>query len=91
MHTSEVAKFRQDQALQEQSAQQALYGLASVANHASINARMQRGADYLLTLLDAGKYEEVAHLMETTAWALEEGTDYMMTNENTHNEKGNSI
>ena len=68
MHISDVAKFRHEQALQEQAAQQALYGLASVANHASINAQMQRGAEYLLTLLEVWKYEEVAHLMETSDW-----------------------
>ena len=89
MHVSEIAKFRQEQALEEQSAQQALYGFASVTTHTSINARMQRGAEYLLTLLEAGKYEEVAHLMETTAWAREDATGHMMTNENTHNERGN--
>ena len=72
MHISDIAKFRQEQALQEQSAQQALHGFASIANHASINARMQRGADYLLTLLDAGKYEEVIQLMETKTWGIEE-------------------
>ena len=89
MQQSDIARFRQEQILQEQSAQQALYGFTSVANHASINARMQRGAEYLLTLLDAGKYEEVAHLMETTAWALEDATGHMTTNENTYNERGN--
>ena len=69
---SEVARFRQNQALQEQSAHQALYGFATIANHASITARMERGAEHLLSLLEQGKYEEVAHLMETTAWGLEE-------------------
>ena len=84
---SEMVSFRQKQALQEQAAQQALYGLASVANHASINARMQQGADYLLTLLEAGQYEEVAHLMETTAWALEDATGHMTTKENAQSER----
>lgn len=72
MQQSDIAHFRQNQALQEQAAQQALYGFASVANHASINARMQRGADYLLTLLEVGKYEEVIQLMETKTWGIEE-------------------
>jgi len=75
MQQSDIAKFRQEQALQEQAAQQALYGLAAVANHASINARMQRGAGYLLTLLEAGKYEEVARLMETPDWGVEARSD----------------
>ena len=70
MAESNIAHFRQEQILQEQAAQQALYGLAAVANHASVNARMQRGADYLLTLLEAGKYEEVARLMESPDWGV---------------------
>ena len=68
MHVSDVAKFRQEQVLQEQ----ALHGLASAATHASINARMQRGADYLLTLLEVGKYEKVIQLMEAKTWGIEE-------------------
>ncbi len=72
---SEIARFRQKQALQEQAAQRGLSDFASVANHASINARMQRGADYLLTLLDAGKYEKVIQLMETRTWGIEEEED----------------
>ena len=72
MQQSEIARFRQNQALQEQAAQQALYGLASVATHASINVRVQRGAEYLLTLLEAEKYEEVIQLMETKTWGIEE-------------------
>jgi hypothetical protein len=73
MAESEIARFSQKQALQEQAAQQALHGFASVATHASINARMQRGADYLLTLLEVGKYEKVIQLMETKTWGIEEG------------------
>ena len=81
MSNSEVAKFRQEQALQEQAVQHALYSFASVATHSSITARMERGAEHLLTLLEEGKYEQVAHLMETTAWALEEVTCPITTNE----------
>ena len=83
MAESNIARFRQEQALQEQAAQQALYGLAAVANHASINARMQRGAEYLLTLLHEGKYEEVVYLMESPTWGLEEGNgpDHLVTQE----------
>jgi hypothetical protein len=72
MFESEVARFRQEQALQEQAAQQGLYGVAVVASHASITARMERGAEYLLTLLAEGKHEEVALLMETPMWGREE-------------------
>jgi len=71
MAESEVAQFRQEQVLQEQAAQQGLHGLAVVANHESITARMEQGAEHLLKLLEEGKYREVAILMETPAWGLE--------------------
>ena len=72
MAESEVAKFRQQQALQEQAAQQGLYGLAIVASHETITARMERGAERLLQLIQEGKHEEVIILMETPTWGLEE-------------------
>ncbi len=72
MAESEVAKFRQDQALQDEAARQGLYGLAVVANHASITARMERGADHLLKLIEAGKHEEAIALMETSTWGVAE-------------------
>lgn len=68
---SDIARFRREQALREQAAQQGLYGMAAVAMHASITARVQRGAEYLLTLLEAGRHEEVVSLMETPAWGVE--------------------
>jgi hypothetical protein len=34
---------------------------------------MERGAERLLQLIEEGKHEEVAVLMETPAWCLEEG------------------
>ncbi len=69
---SEIADFRHQQALQEEAAHQGLYGVAAVASHASITARMERSADYLLKLVEEGKHEEVAILMETPTWGLEE-------------------
>ena len=71
MAESEVARFRQQQALQEQAAQQGLSGLAVVSRHDFIEARMERGAERLLHLIKEGKHEEVKRLMETEAWALE--------------------
>jgi hypothetical protein len=84
---SDIAHFRQEQALQEQAVQQALYGFASVATHASITARMERGADRLLALFAQGKPEEAIRLWETTTWALEEVTCSIMTNEHRQNEQ----
>ena len=67
-HKSEVAQFRQQQALREQSAQQALTGFAVVANHESINARMEREGCYMLRLIREGREQEVLALLETHAW-----------------------
>jgi hypothetical protein len=74
MAESEVAQFRQQQALQEQAAEQGLYGLAVTSRHDFIEARMERGAEGLLQLIKEGKHEEVKLLMETEAWVLERET-----------------
>ncbi len=65
---SEVAYFREQQALHEQAAQQGLSGLAIVATHATINARMEQGAERMLHLLQEGKVSEVVSLMEQPDW-----------------------
>ena len=66
--TSEVARFKQEQALQEQAAQQGLYGLAIVASHEAITARMEQGAQRILQLFQEGKPEEAVALMSTVQW-----------------------
>jgi hypothetical protein len=68
---SEIANFRQQQALQEQAAYQGLCGLAAVASHEAITARMQRGAQRIVRLFEEGKPQEAIALMETRAWGLE--------------------
>lgn len=69
MTESEIAQFRHEQALQEQAAQNALFGLAcGVSRHDFIEARTTRGADRILQLLDAGKQEEAMALWETPDW-----------------------
>ena len=71
---SEVARLRQQIQTEYEAAQRGLAGLASgVARHDFIEARMERGAEYLLQLIEEGKHEEVVSLMETPAWCLEEG------------------
>ena len=70
-HLSEVAHFREQQALEEQAVQQGLYGPAIVANHASITARMEKGATYMLQLLSEGKQQEVIALMERPDWGAD--------------------
>ncbi len=69
---SEVAYFKTQQALQEQAAQRGLDGYALVSRHDFIEARMERGAERLLALIDQGKHEEAEKLMNTPTWGLEE-------------------
>ena len=63
MTKSEVAQFREQQALHEQSAYWGMYGPAIVANHASITARLQRGASRILDLMQQGKEQEAVAMM----------------------------
>ena len=69
---SEIAEFRQQQAMQEEAALLGLNGLATVSRHAFIEAHMQQGAAYILQLLKEGKEEEAQRLMETRTWGQEE-------------------
>jgi hypothetical protein len=68
MLKSEIAIFREQQALQEEAARQGLYGLAAVARHETIIARMEQRGACLLKLIEEGKHEEVARLMNTPDW-----------------------
>jgi hypothetical protein len=68
MAQSEVAIFREQQALQEEAARLGLEGLAMVARHEAITARMQIGAERILTLFQEGRQEEAVALMSTDAW-----------------------
>lgn len=81
-HKSEVARFREQQALRDQSAQWGLSGVAIVANHASINARMEKGAERLLHLLKEGKQHEVIALMERPDWGADVEEKMMVEQEN---------
>ncbi len=70
MVASEVAQFRQQQAMQEEAALFGLHGLSSGSSrHEVINARMERGADYILGLIQAGKHEKAEALMKAKTWA----------------------
>ncbi len=68
MAVSEVTEFRKQQALQEQAAYQGLYGLAMVARHETITARMERGSDQLFKLFEEGKQDEAIALCSTETW-----------------------
>lgn len=67
-HKSEIARFREQQALEEQSAYLGLYGLAAVASHDAIIARMEIGGQRILQLLAEGKEDEAHALMNTEWW-----------------------
>jgi hypothetical protein len=68
MAETEITRFREQQALQEQAAYQGLYGLAIVASHESITARMEIGAEKILKLIQEGRQEEAIALLSTTEW-----------------------
>ena len=76
-HKSEIAYLRQRIDLQEEAAVRGLYGPAVVASHESITARMERAAEHLLQLAEAGRYEEAFSLMNTQAWGVEERSEYV--------------
>ncbi len=70
-HKSEVAQFREQQALQEQASRLGLYGPAIVANHDSITARLQQGAGRILQLVEQGKMQEAVQLMDCPNWGAD--------------------
>src|SRR5690348_10175767 len=70
-HPSEIARFRERQALEEESVWQALTGYAITARHDFITARAQRGAERILQLIDEGRHEEAQVLMNTDNWGVE--------------------
>jgi hypothetical protein len=63
MIENEITYFRQQQFLQNQAAQNGLSGLASVATHRSITARMERASHHLQMLCDAGMEQEAQALL----------------------------
>ena len=68
IHTSEIARFREQQALEEEAARLALSGYAITARHDFINARIQRGGERILQLIADGKHEEALTLMNSDNW-----------------------
>ncbi|MBV9690365.1 MAG: hypothetical protein JO202_11735 [Ktedonobacteraceae bacterium] len=66
---SEIARFREQQALEEEAARLGLYGLAcGIARHDFIIKRMEQGAERILQLIEAGKHQEAQVLVESGAW-----------------------
>lgn len=70
MSTIAIVQFRQEQQALEDAALLGLHGLASgVSRLDFINARVERGADYILRLIQEGKHEKAAALMKAKTWA----------------------
>ncbi|HZS76470.1 MAG TPA: hypothetical protein VFA41_07635 [Ktedonobacteraceae bacterium] len=69
---SEVARLRQRIAEEEAAAWQALYGLAMVTRHELITARMTRGAERVLRLIEEGRHAEAQALLNTENWCEDE-------------------
>jgi hypothetical protein len=69
---SKVASLMQRIDLEREAAQQGLTGLAyGTARHDFIIARMERGAERILLLIQEGKLAEAIALMETETWGAE--------------------
>ena len=66
---SEVADFRKHEALREEAAQLGLSGFAISATHASITARMERGAQRILRLIEAGRHADAQALLNAEWYA----------------------
>ena len=72
IHKSEIARFREQQALEEEAIRMAFSGLAITARHDFITARMQRGGEHILRLIAEGKHDEAQVLMNSEDWGVEE-------------------
>lgn len=71
-NTSEIARFREQQTSEEEAAQLALTGYAITARHDFITARMQRGGERILQLIEQGKHEQALMLMNSDTWGVQE-------------------
>ena len=70
LYKSAIARFREQQALEEESMRMAFSGLAITARHDFITARMQRGGERILQLIAEGKHEEAHVLMNSENWGV---------------------
>jgi len=66
--TSEVARFREQQALQEEAAKRSIHGYAIVSSHDIIEARMEREAGKIVKLFQEGYITEALAIMESPNW-----------------------
>ncbi|HLG79298.1 MAG TPA: hypothetical protein VKX46_22995 [Ktedonobacteraceae bacterium] len=63
MSESEIACFKRRQLLQDEAAQQGLCGLAAVARHDFIVARMERETADLIQLIQDGHIDQVERII----------------------------
>ena len=68
---SEVARIMRQIDLELEAAQRGMHGFASTGRHDFINARMQRGGERILRLIDEGKHDEAQALMNADNWEME--------------------
>ena len=66
--TSEVARFREQQALQEEAAKRSLHGYTIVSSHDMIDSRMEREAGKIVKLFQEGHIIEALAIMESPNW-----------------------
>lgn len=72
MAESEIARLMRRITLEHEAAQYGLTGLAlGTARHDFIIARMERGAERILQLIEEGKHDEAVTLMNTETWGIE--------------------
>ncbi len=67
---SEVARLMRQIDLELEAAQRGLYGFAITARHDFITARMQRGGERILQLIEEGKHDEAQALMNADNWEI---------------------
>ena len=70
-HFREVAHFRELVALEEQAAVLGMSGFAMTASHEFITARMERGGQHILRLIELGRHNEAMALMNSENWGIE--------------------
>ncbi len=67
---SQLARDLERIDLELEAARRLEHDFAITARHDFINARMQRGGEHILRLIDAGRHEEAQALMNTENWGI---------------------
>jgi DNA-binding transcriptional regulator YiaG len=70
LNPSEVARLREQIALQEEAARLALYGYAEVSRHERITARLEQETERILRLIEAGRQDEALDLLNKENWGV---------------------